>query len=183
MPSYGWVFDPKRCIECRACEAACKQWNKVETGVGIRYRLVRTYELSAWPKPQTMALSGACNHCENAWCMKACPVKAIHRKASDGTVQIDRDKCVGCTQCTMFCPYQAPQFDVRVRKAEKCTMCTDRIEVGLQPACATMCPTGALQWGKWEDVQGKGVAQVSNFANPKNTVPHMRFITDGFGAK
>jgi len=115
--------------------------------------------------------------------MKACPVKAIYRNEADGTVQIDRDKCVGCTQCTMFCPYQAPQFDQAERKAEKCTMCTDRIAEGLQPACATLCPTGALQWGKWDDIKDKGVPQVANFANPKNTVPHMRFITTGFGAK
>ncbi|MBA3973689.1 MAG: hypothetical protein C0504_05645 [Candidatus Solibacter sp.] len=63
----------------------------METGAGIRYRLVRTCETSAWPTPQTMALSAACNHCENARCMKACPVKAIYRKASDGIVEKKAD--------------------------------------------------------------------------------------------
>lgn len=175
MPQYGWLIDPKRCVECRACEAACKQWNKVP--FGVRLRQVRIYESAAG---HVSALASACNHCETAWCMKACPMKAIYRNEADSTVQIDRDKCVGCTLCAMFCPYQAPQFDYAAGKAAKCTMCTDRIASNLQPACATLCPTGALQWGKWEDIKNQGVAQVPNVSNAKNTEARIRFVTAGF---
>lgn len=183
MASYGWLLDIKKCIECRACESACKQWNQVEIGVGVRYREVRVTESGAFPQVQIQALTSACNHCENAWCLKVCPAKAIYRRPADGTVQIDQEKCLGCTQCAMFCPYRATKINERTRKPEKCTGCYDRIEQGMQPACATLCPTGALQWGKWEDIAGKGSASIPGFANPNQTYPHVRFITTPFAGK
>lgn len=183
METYGWLLDQKRCVECRACESACKQWNHVEIGVGVRYRQVRVYEMGVFPKVSMQALSGSCHHCEDPYCMKACPVKAISRRAEDGTVQIDQSKCVGCQQCYAFCPYAAPQFNQRTRKMEKCTMCADRIGAGLQPACATLCPTGALQWGKWSDISEVGSATTANFANPKQTSPRIRFINDPYPGK
>lgn len=183
METYGWLLDPKRCIECRACESACKQWNGVETGVGVRYRQVRIYESGTFPEVRQQALSGACNHCDTAWCLMVCPVKAIWRRSEDGVVLIDREKCVGCQQCKAFCPYDAPQFNLRTRKMEKCTMCFDRIDQDLQPACSTLCPTGALTWGKWSEISQQGVAQVPNFANPNNTKPHIRFVVDDYPEK
>jgi anaerobic dimethyl sulfoxide reductase subunit B (iron-sulfur subunit) len=180
METYGWLIDEKRCIECRACESACKQWNKVEIGVGVRRRQVRVYETGAFPMVRQQALTGGCNHCDNAWCMKVCPVKAIWRRAEDGTVQIDQSKCVGCQQCAAFCPYGAPQFNQRTRKMDKCTMCFDRTDAGMEPACATLCPTGALQWGKWSEINQKGSDATDNFANPKQTMPRIRFIRDAY---
>lgn len=180
METYGWLIDQKRCIECRACESACKQYNNVEVGVGVRRRLVRVNDIGTFPKVRQQALTGGCNHCENAWCMKVCPVKAIWRRSEDGVVLIDQEKCVGCQQCAAFCPYGAPQFNTRTRKMDKCTMCFDRIEVGLEPACATLCPTGALQFGKWSEIQQKGSEATENFANPKQTYPKVRFINDAY---
>lgn len=182
MKLYGWLLDIKRCIECRACEVACKQWNGVEIGVGVRRREVRVKEYGVFPAVRQQAVSGACNHCDNAWCMKACPVKAISR-GPNGEVLIDQDACVGCQQCAAFCPYGAPRFNVRLKKMDKCTMCPDRIEAGLEPACATLCPTGALQWGPWEEIQKKGVAQIEGFANPRQTWPRIRFITEDYKAQ
>lgn len=179
MESYGWLLDAKRCIECRACESACKQWNKVEIGVGVRRRQVRIYEMGTFPVVRQQALSGGCNHCENAWCMKVCPVKAISRR-EDGIILIDQDKCVGCQQCAAFCPYGAPQFNLRTRKMDKCTMCADRVDAGLQPACATLCPTGALQWGKWSEISAQGSMTTDNFINPKQTLPKIRFVNDAY---
>lgn len=179
METYGWLLDAKKCVECRACESACKQWNKVEIGVGVRRRQVRVYEMGTFPKVRQQALSGGCNHCENAWCIKVCPVKAISRR-EDGIILIDQNKCVGCQQCAAFCPYGAPQFNTRTRKMDKCTMCSDRVDGGLQPACATLCPTGALQWGKWSEISGQGSETTENFVNPKNTLPRIRFINDAF---
>lgn len=180
MAKYGWLLDAKRCIECRACESACKQWNGVETGIDVRYRRVNVSESGKYPNVKTQALSMACNHCENPWCMKACPVKAIWRR-DDGVVLIDRDRCVGCTMCAQLCPYGAPQFNIEIRKMEKCTMCVDRIDAGLQPACATLCPTGALKWGKWDEVQNRGTVQIPGFANPNQTKPNIRFVVSGWG--
>lgn len=175
MESYGWLLDPKRCIECRACETACKQWNQVEIGVGIRRRQVRVTETGVFPKVRIVAISAACNHCENAYCMKVCPVKAIWRRTEDGTVQVNQEACLKCRQCASFCPHHAPQFNERTGLMEKCTGCFDRTDAGLEPACATLCPTGALQWGKWSDISKKGSATMDGFLGDY-TKPHIRFV-------
>jgi len=174
MQNYGWLIDSKRCVECRACEVACKQWNDVP--MGVRYRLVRIHESAAG---NVVALPGACNHCDNAWCMKVCPARAITRD-QHGAILIDQTKCYGCRQCAAFCPYQAPQWNERLRVMQKCDQCPDRVGAGLQPACATLCPTGALRFGKWEEIQNRGVARVDNFSNPAGTRPRVRFIVEGF---
>jgi Fe-S-cluster-containing dehydrogenase component len=181
MESYGWLLDPKRCIECRACETACKQWNQVEIGVGVRYRQVRVSESGTFPKVRMLAISAACNHCEQAYCMKACPPKAISRRA-DGIVLIDQDRCLSCRQCEAFCAHKAPQFNTRNRKMEKCTGCYDRIDAGLAPACATVCPTGALQWGKWSDISKMGSSTMEGFVG-EYTIPHLRFVTTPYPTK
>lgn len=180
MPAYGWLLDPKRCIECRACEVACKQWNGVPTGIQVRYRQVQVREYGSFPDVQVQALSLACNHCDNPLCMKACPVKAIWRRDEDGAVLIDQERCVGCRFCERFCPYDAPQFNRQLKKMQKCTMCYDRIAMGLAPACAAICPTGALRWGDWDQIGKLGVNQVQGFNTPSTTRPRIRFIAEGW---
>lgn len=180
MATYGWLLDPKRCIECRACETACKQWNQVPTGVGVRYRTVRVVESGKAPNVSATALSISCNHCDTATCIKVCLGKAISRRA-DGIVLIDEQRCLACHQCEEFCPYGAPQFNTQIKKMQKCTMCVDRVDQGLQPACATLCPTGALQWGDWDQIKDKGVDRVPGYASPALTRPRMRFETGKWG--
>lgn len=181
METYGWLIDIKRCIECRACETACKQWNKVETGVGVRYRQVRVTESGVFPKVRLQAVTGACNHCENPYCMKVCLGKAIYRRAQDGLILIDTNRCLSCRQCEAFCAHHAPQFNSRTRKMEKCTGCYDRIEAGQQPACAELCPTGALRWGKWSEISARGSAAMEGFVGGY-TLPHLRFVNDPYPA-
>ena len=182
MAKYGWLLDLKRCIECRACESACKQWNGVETGIGVRYRIVQLRESGKFPTGVTQAASLACNHCDNAYCIKVCPVKAISRRA-DGILLIDQARCLGCRECEQFCPYQVLRFNTNTRRMEKCTQCADRIDQGLQPACATLCPTEALKWGEWSDIKDKGVDMIPGFTDPKYTRPNIRFIVEDWPAK
>lgn len=177
---YGWLLDTKRCIECSACEVACKQWNQVETGVNVRLRRLRVVETGTFPNARVSAISLSCNHCENALCMKACPAKAIWRR-DDGLVIVNREKCLGCGQCRQFCPYEAPQMNQRTRQMEKCTGCFVRVEAELRPACATMCPTGALQWGKWQELSGQGTDRIEGFQSPTLTRPAIRFVTAPWG--
>jgi anaerobic dimethyl sulfoxide reductase subunit B (iron-sulfur subunit) len=180
MSTYGWLLDPKRCIECRACETACKQWNQVPTAVGIRYRKVRVAETGVSPNVTVSSLSIACNHCADATCVKVCPVKAVTRR-SDGIITIDGSRCLACRQCEQFCPYGAPQFNTALKRMEKCTMCLDRTDQGLQPACATLCPTGALKWGDWDTFRNVGTDRVNGFPSPNLTKPRVRFVTTGWG--
>lgn len=180
MSTYGWLLDPKRCIECRACETACKQWNQVPTGVGIRYRKVRVVETGKLPNLNLTSLSIACNHCETATCVKVCPVKAISRR-SDGIIVTNTSKCLACRQCEQFRPYGAPQFNAVLKRMEKCTMCVDRVDQGLQPACAALCPTGALQWLDWDSIKNSGADRVPGFTSPDLTHPRVRFVTNGWG--
>ncbi len=182
MTRYGWLLDAKRCIECRACESACKQWNQVETGVNVRFRRVRTVESGTHAAPTAVALSLTCNHCIDATCIKVCPVKAIQRRP-DGLVIIDQATCVGCRLCEKFCPYGAPQFNEATRKMLKCTGCFDRVDAGWAPACATLCPTEALRWEKWEDIQNTGTDRVTGFSNPALTKPAIRFLSTTWGRK
>jgi anaerobic dimethyl sulfoxide reductase subunit B (iron-sulfur subunit)/Tat-targeted selenate reductase subunit YnfG len=124
----------------------------------------------------------ACNHCDEAWCVKACPVKAISRRA-DGVVRIDGEKCLGCRECEQFCPYRAPVFNELTKKMEKCTMCADRIDDGLAPACATLCPTDALKWGLWSEIESQGVSSIPGVTDTGYTKANIRFLTEGWSRK
>jgi DMSO reductase iron-sulfur subunit len=174
MPKYGWLLDSKRCIECRACEAACKQWNKLDTGVQLRK--VRTYESGKFPQARTLALSLACNHCDEPVCIGVCPVRALSRDEATGAVVQNHEACIGCQNCVRACPYAAPVYDVATRKVFKCTMCVDRTAEGLEPACSTLCPTGALKYLPWEEVLAAGALEsVENFPSG-TTKPRIRFV-------
>jgi len=109
----------------------------------------------------------ACQHCENAPCVKVCPVGATY-KAEDGRVLINYDRCIGCRYCMAACPYNArvfnwqkairqPDFnygDAPARPlgvAEKCSMCKERTDVGLEPMCVVVCPAKARKFGDLDD--------------------------------
>jgi anaerobic dimethyl sulfoxide reductase subunit B (iron-sulfur subunit) len=148
----------------------------VDTGVNVRFRRVRVQESGTFSAPTVYALSLACNHCEEATCVKVCPVKAISRR-DDGIILIDQKTCVGCQLCAQFCPYGAPQFHAGLKKMQKCTFCSDRIDAGADPACVSLCPTGALQWGKWDELSGQGTNKVAGFSDPSLTEPRIRFLS------
>lgn len=175
VPQYGWLLDYKRCIECRACEAACKQWNNLDTG--IQFRKVKISETGKFPNVRTQALSLACNHCDKPACLEVCPVKAITRNAADGSVNIDQKACIGCQLCVKFCPYDVPVYSAKTRTVFKCTLCTDRLSEGLKPACATLCPTAALQFLPWEEIVAMDASdKAPNFTDPSSTKPRIRFV-------
>jgi formate dehydrogenase iron-sulfur subunit len=105
-----------------------------------------------------------CRHCENPGCVTSCPVGAITKDATTGAVVTDAGKCIGCESCTigqgledripMGCPFNVPRYGSKTVSGEakkimaKCSMCNDRLAVGLNPACADTCPTGAIQFGE-----------------------------------
>ena len=145
---HGFYFDQELCVKCHACEIACKVWNEVD--VGPRWREVVKIESGVYPNVQGMNVSMACMHCGDAPCLHACPVTAITKRADDGIVDVDPNKCIGCGFCTWACPFNAPQLSATVGKMEKCNFCQTPGKVrplDMPRACEEVCPTGAIKSG------------------------------------
>ena len=169
----GFFTDTTTCIGCKACEVACKQWNDLPAD-GSSFRKGSSYdhtgELSAatWrhvrfvellespddpgePAGDWMFFSDVCKHCTNAGCLDACPTGALVR-TEFGTVILQPDVCNGCGYCIPSCPFGVVDRDKIDGRAAKCTLCYDRLEDGLEPACAKACPTDSIQFGPHEEL-------------------------------
>lgn len=134
--------DLDRCFGCFTCEVACKQEHDLP--VGIRWIKV----VQDGPKEISGGLQldfypAMCKHCENPACAEACPEEAIS-KGTDGLVLINPDSCNGCRACLEGCPFGLMSWDASTEKASKCTLCTERLDQGLEPSCVAFCPGKAL---------------------------------------
>jgi formate dehydrogenase iron-sulfur subunit len=164
----GFFTDTTVCIGCKACEVACKQWNDLpadgsqfrkggsydHTGElsGSTWRHVRFVEqLEAEQSPKWIFMSDVCKHCTHAGCLDACPTGALIRTEFD-TVIVQPDVCNGCGYCVPACPFGVIDRDKIDGRAAKCTLCYDRLEDGLEPACAKSCPTDSIQFGPWDEL-------------------------------
>jgi formate dehydrogenase iron-sulfur subunit len=173
----GILYDASKCVGCRACQEACKDWNKLPVETTDPQELYETpLDLSAdtWTliklnksgQADWHFFSYQCMHCTDAACVTVCPTGALF-KDERGFTAMDQDKCNGCGYCTQFCPYGVPHLKVEnlltgEAKAAKCTFCQDRIWGGLGgPSCAEACPVGALVWGEWEELLDKAKERVA----------------------
>jgi formate dehydrogenase iron-sulfur subunit len=156
----GLMITPDLCIACRACQSACKQWNKLP-GEKTENRGVYENPPSLTPhlynqihfieKPQDIGITWlfvrqACMHCGEAGCMDICPAPGAISRTKEGAVVFDKEKCIGCKLCVAGCPFDIPRYDEN-NKISKCTLCADRISNGLSTACSKVCPTGAIRYG------------------------------------
>lgn len=163
MAKYGMLVDVGKCIGCHACTAACKVKNDIPDGVF--WTKVGAYEQGIFPNVQAYSAPlGRCMHCDHPACVSACPVGAL-QKTSDGPVVYDAHKCIGCRYCMTACPFHVPKldWDALLPSIQKCQLCADRLAAGLDPACASACPTGALKFGDRSAllVEAKGRIQAS----------------------
>lgn len=182
MTRYAIVADLNRCVGCQTCTAACKHANA--TAPGVQWRKVLDFETGEFPDVRRAFVPVGCMHCDEPSCMDVCPSTATFKR-DDGIVGIDYDICLGCAYCAVSCPYQA-RFRVdepaaaygkggrmrhealredpaRLKVAQKCTLCVDRIDDGLArgltpgidmeatPACVASCISGALTMGDLDD--------------------------------
>ena len=141
MTKYAFVIDQRKCIGCHACTVACKAEHDVPIGV---YRTwVKYIEKGEFPNSRRYFLVNRCNHCTDAPCVAICPTKALFKR-SDGIVDFDSQRCIGCKSCMQACPYDALYIDPYSQTAAKCNYCAHRTEVGLEPACVIVCPERAI---------------------------------------
>ncbi|MCG8335927.1 MAG: 4Fe-4S dicluster domain-containing protein [Proteobacteria bacterium] len=138
----GFLVDAKRCVGCYSCAMACK--NQYHQPAGVAWRNMHPLHEEIYPHQERAFLSLACNHCEKPICLEQCPVVAYYKREEDGVVVHEQEKCIGCGNCIRSCPYGAPKYNPQRKKAEKCSLCWERLDDGLKPACVLGCPTKAL---------------------------------------
>lgn len=133
-PKYLRIIDLGKCIGCGTCEAVCGFINNTP--------FIKVYRTSIG-----LEIPVSCLHCRKAPCIDVCPTGAMTRDAF-GAVYVDPGKCIGCMACLYACPFGIPELDAKARVAIKCDLCSDLRREGLEPACAAMCPTGAIVYGE-----------------------------------
>lgn len=145
----GFTFDAALCVSCKACSAACILENGLQPGT----RTLFAWNDHALPLVGVINFSMACNHCAEPACASGCPALA-YTISPDGVVIHHTDRCMGCGYCTWRCPYGAPKINPALGYIEKCHFCADRTTQGVEPACVTACPTGALNMTEREEFDG-----------------------------
>ena len=165
MANYAIITDLNRCTGCLACTVACKAINGVDVGnFWIKTLRVGPHPIEGgsgtFPDVEMYFLPVQCQHCENPECVKVCPTEASH-VAEDGTIQIDKDKCIGCQFCAMACPYNVRYLNEEERVVEKCTLCEQLTSQGGLPQCVAQCGGRARFFGDLD----KGI---DSFEAPRN---------------
>jgi formate dehydrogenase iron-sulfur subunit len=169
------LVDVSRCIGCKACQAACMEWNDVRDDVGScngtyanpldlsdrSWTVMRFYEEDLPDRGlQWLIVKDGCLHCTDPGCLRACPAPGALVQYANGIVDFQEEHCIGCGYCQTGCPFNVPRFSAADQKAYKCTLCSDRVAVGLEPACIKTCPTQALSFGSKEDMKDLAAERV-----------------------
>jgi formate dehydrogenase iron-sulfur subunit len=151
------LYDPSKCVGCRACQNACKDWNgnPAELDPTGLYDAPTNLSADSWaviklvdPEADWPFYFHRCMHCTEASCVSVCPTGAAHYEGE--FVVIDQEWCIGCGYCVTACPFGVPHLGHGAEKASarKCWFCFNRMQSGIQAACSERCPTGALEFGK-----------------------------------
>ena len=175
------LIDVSSCIGCKACQVACMQWNDLRDDIGhtigvydnpadlsaeswtvMRFSEVETKKENEDTRLEWLIRKDGCMHCADPGCLKACPAPGAIVKYTNGIVDFIEENCIGCGNCITGCPFDVPRLSKKDSKAYKCTLCSDRVGVGLEPACVKACPTGAIHFGSKEDMLDYGAERVAD---------------------
>jgi len=179
-------IDVTTCIGCKACEVACVEWNSnpfEPTTFNNTYQTMPETKWNFWNLIkfnehqredgvlQWLMRKDQCMHCEDPGCLRACPADGAIVQYTNGIVDFQQENCIGCQYCASGCPFDIPKFNALTKKVYKCTLCSDRVGQGLEPACIKSCPTGCLKFGTKTDMvalaesRAKQLREHSGFAN------------------
>jgi formate dehydrogenase iron-sulfur subunit len=165
QPELAKLIDVSTCIGCKACQVACMQWNDLRDDIGgfvgyydnpanlsaQSWTVMRFSEVQREGSPlEWLIRKDGCMHCADPGCLKSCPAPGAIVKYTNGIVDFISEHCIGCGNCVTGCPFDVLQISKQDNKAYKCTLCSDRVVVGLEPACVKSCPTGAIRFGTKE---------------------------------
>lgn len=131
---YAFEVNLEACTGCKACVVACHSLNGLD-------------EAESWRDVGSLGVqtvTTACHHCADPACANGCPTLAYEKDAETGIVRHLDDQCIGCSYCTMKCPYDVPKYNPRLGIVRKCDMCQSRLAEGEAPACVQSCPNGAI---------------------------------------
>ena len=171
------LIDISKCIGCKACQAACMEWNDLRDEVGTTtgvYDNPRDLNEKTWTlmryaevepergKLEWLIRKDGCMHCADPGCLKACPAPGAVIQYSNGIVDFHEEHCIGCGYCVTGCPFNIPRLSREDSKVYKCTLCSDRVAAGLEPACVKTCPTGAILFGTKEDMLHHAAGRVTD---------------------
>ncbi|MCI6989177.1 MAG: dimethylsulfoxide reductase subunit B [Campylobacter sp.] len=189
---FGFMIDQSRCVGCRTCQMACKDYK--DSPIGVNFRRVYEYEGGEFNMDNNGVVrsnsvfayyaSISCNHCSDPACAKACPTGAM-MKTRYGIVMVNEKDCVGCKVCAMACPYGAPQFNSLTGHMNKCDGCIDRLDAGKSPICVESCPFRAMDFGNIADLRDKygELASVAPLVNESATLPNLTIVPEKHSKK
>ncbi|MFG1215104.1 formate dehydrogenase subunit beta [Xanthobacter flavus] len=197
------LIDVSKCIGCKACQSACLEWNELHEEIGtfngtytnppdLTPASLTLMRFTEWVNPETDNLEwlirkDGCMHCADPGCLKACPAPGAIVQYSNGIVDFDHAKCIGCGYCVKGCPFNIPRISQVDHKAYKCTLCSDRVAVGQGPACQKACPTQAIvfgtktqmkQWaeGRIKDLKSRGYKNAGLYDPPGVGGTHVMYV-------
>jgi formate dehydrogenase beta subunit len=177
------LIDTTTCIGCKACEVACQEWNEHEfrpsdfeltyqTKPDLEYdfwNIIKFNEVEREDKFSWNMAKYQCMHCVDPGCLAACPAPGAIFIHENGIVDFDQESCIGCGYCMTGCPFDVPRRHPKSKKVFKCTLCSDRTAIGLQPACIKACPTSCLSFGRREDLLRTAQDRVAELKNNGHT--------------
>ncbi|SPJ32014.1 formate dehydrogenase subunit beta [Kushneria phyllosphaerae] len=180
------LIDVSKCIGCKACQVACMEWNDLRDDVGechgvydnpmdltaeswtvMRFNEVETDfvggdDVSREKELSWLIRKDGCMHCAEPGCLEACPAPGAIVQYANGIVDFDSNNCIGCGYCITGCPFNIPRISEKDSKSYKCTLCSDRVNVGLEPACVKACPTNCIEFGSKKDMLARADKRVND---------------------
>lgn len=177
------VTDLNRCVGCLGCTVACKVANDVTIGkYWVKVLRQGPFPREAggnFPDVDMYFLPVSCQHCASPACVSVCPTGAS-QKTADGTVQIDKEQCIGCGACVSACPYDCRYVDEDAGVAMKCTLCPQLTDNGGLPQCVTQCGGMARWYGDLDEgiesfrgARGETLGDFIEDFNPATDVYHL----------